>query len=145
MIRLAAATLALFAAGPQDQAVRGELAAAVQVVVRQQIIVRVPRPGAVQASATPIHWREGSGPRCVPAGQIIAAVPSQNSVDFIMRDRSRIRARLGRRCGALDYYRGFYLNATGDGRVCADRDTVRSRMGGECGIAEFRTLQPERP
>ena len=143
MIRLAAAALVLLAAGPQDKPEADQLAAAIQVVVRHQMIVRVPQ-GGVPASSTPVHWREGDGPRCVAAGQIAGAVPSQNSVDFVMRDRSRIRARLGRRCAALDYYRGFYLNPTEDGRICADRDVVRSRMGGECTIAEFRTLQPVR-
>ena len=147
MIRLAAAALVLLAAGPQPQPEPpGDvLAAAIQVVVRQRIIVRVPQSGGVQASATPSHWREGDGPRCVPATQIVGAVASQNSVDFIMRDRSRVRARLGRRCAALDYYSGFYLNTTGDGHICADRDVIRSRMGGECVISHFRSLQPVRP
>jgi hypothetical protein len=151
MIRLAAAALALLAGGVPGLATEGpagpadQFAAAIQVIVRQQIIIRVPQPGrGVPVSATTMHWREGNGPRCLAANQILAATPSQSSVDFIMRDQSRVRARLGRRCGGLDYYRGFYLNTTSDGRVCAERDSIRSRMGGECGIAEFRSLQPVR-
>lgn len=69
---------------------------------------------------------------------------SQNSVDLILRDNSRVRARLDRRCPALDYYRGFYIDTTADGRICADRDTIRSRAGGECRIDQFRRLSPER-
>jgi hypothetical protein len=69
---------------------------------------------------------------------------SQNSVDLIFRDRSRIRARLERSCPALDYYHGFYLSPTKDGQICADRDTIRSRMGGQCGIDKFRSLHAEK-
>jgi len=119
------------------------------VAVRHQIIIQVPRGRARQvatAGASLIRWRESDGPRCVPANAIIGAtLLGQNSVDLIMRDSSRLRARLESRCPALDYYRGFYVNATEDGRICADRDSIRSRAGGECQIDTFRTLRPERP
>jgi hypothetical protein len=118
------------------------------MTVRYQILIRVPR-GARQiapAGMSLIRWREGRGPRCVPAGQIIGAtLLGQNSVDLLLRDRSRLRARLESRCPALDFYRGFYVDATADGRICADRDSIRSRAGGACGIDTFRTLTPERP
>ena len=74
-----------------------------------------------------------------------ATLLSQNSVDLILRDNSRVRARLQRTCPALDYYRGFYINATEDGRICADRDSIHSRAGGECQIDSFRALTAERP
>lgn len=144
MIRYAAA-MALAAGASQDSAAFGELAA-VQIVIRQQIIIRVPpRETRVPAVSAPQRWREVGGPRCIPARMIAGASPGQNSVDLIMRDRSRIRARLGQRCAGLDYYRGLYLNANVDGQLCAERDVIRSRMGGECGIVRFRSLQPVRP
>jgi hypothetical protein len=68
---------------------------------------------------------------------------NQRSVDLVLRDNSRVRAHLERRCPALDYYLGFYVNATPDGRICADRDAIRSRAGGECVIERFRNLRPE--
>ena len=118
------------------------------MTVRYQILIRVPR-GARQiapAGMSLIRWREGRGPRCVPAGQIVGAtLLGQNSVDLLLRDRSRLRARLESRCPALDYYRGFYVDATADGRICADRDSIRSRAGGACQIDTFRSLTPERP
>jgi hypothetical protein len=110
--------------------------------VRQHIVIRVP-PGAGRTApaASAIRWEEGRGPRCVSTGRIVgAALLGQNSVDLIFRDNSRIRARLERRCPALDYYRGFYVEATQDGRICAERDSIRSRTGGECQIDQFRTL-----
>ena len=117
------------------------------VTVRQQFIVRVQRgPRLVApAGAAPIEWQERRGPRCVSASRIAGAtLLGQNSVDIILRDSSRIRARLERRCPALDYYYGFYVNATEDGQICADRDVIRSRVGGQCQIDEFRVLTPVR-
>ena len=146
----AAALLLLAYAGADDQRPRPRPVQDGTLNVRQQIIIRVtaafrrvPAPGT-----SLIEWREGRGPRCIPANRIIAATfPSQNSVDLIFRDRSRIRARLERRCAALDFYRSFYVEATSDGQICADRDSIRSRTGGECEIDQFRSLsaRPARP
>jgi hypothetical protein len=112
-----------------------------QVVVRQQIIVRVPRPAPGASMSAPVQWRESKGPRCIPARSVAgAALLGQNSVDLLLHDRSRIRVKLDNGCGGLDFYGGFYVNGTADGMICADRDAVRSRMGGQCGIDQFRTL-----
>jgi len=116
-------------------------------VRHQQIIVRVTagerRP--LPPGAALIRWRESRGPRCIAASRVLGAtLLSQDSVDLILRDNSRVRAHLQRRCPALDYYRGFYIDTTADGRICADRDSIRSRVGGECEIEQFRALTPER-
>lgn len=117
-------------------------------VRHRQIVIRVPS-GVRQiapAGASLIKWREARGPDCIAATRLIGAtLLRQNSVDLILRDNSRVRARLQRRCPALDYYRGFYIEATADGRICADRDSIRSRAGGECQIDQFRSLSPQRP
>jgi hypothetical protein len=117
------------------------------VSVRQQFIIRVQRGPrlALPAGASPIDWEERRGPRCIAASRIAGAtLLGQNSVDLILKDRSRIRARLENRCPALDYYYGFYVNATEDGQICADRDSIRSRVGGQCQIDHFRALSPVR-
>jgi len=113
------------------------------VVRHQQIILRMPSGARTLAPAGPslIRWRQSRGPRCVPASQLVGAtLLGQNSVDLILRDSTRMRAQLQSRCPALDFYRGFYLNATQDGRICADRDSIRSRVGGQCAIERFRLL-----
>jgi hypothetical protein len=148
MIRLAAAALLLIGAGAsQDSAPPPPQLQFAQVTVRQQVIIRVPRGGhaRVEASASPIQWREAAGPRCISIRQIAGAMPAAASVDFLLHDNRRIRAQLGQRCAGLDYYRGMYLNANPDGQICAERDAIRSRMGGQCGIVEFRSLQAVRP
>ena len=118
------------------------------VTVRQQFIIRVTGGLRLPAGAGPaprmIEWRESRGPRCIPWSRIAgAAFPRQSSVDLILRDRTRFRARLERRCAALDFYRSFYVSATADGLICADRDSIRSRTGGECQIDQFRALRAE--
>lgn len=111
------------------------------VIVREQIIVRVPVRAREVAPVSLIRWREGRGPKCLDASQIVGAtLLSESSVDLILRDNRRIRARLSSRCPALDYYYGFYIRPTADGKVCAERDIIRSRMGGQCGIKRFRSL-----
>jgi hypothetical protein len=144
LILAGAAALLLLAFGGAQQEPR----AGRNVTVRhQQIIIRMPRPGAAAAATAPglLRWREGRGMRCIPVRSLAGAtLLGQNSVDLILHDNRRVRARLERRCPALDYYRGFYIDTTADGRICAGRDFIRSRAGGECQIDEFRTLAAER-
>jgi hypothetical protein len=146
LIRAGAAAVLLLALGGAQQAPPS--ATGTVTVRHQQIIIRLPRgPQQVTpAGASLIQWREGRGPRCITASRLIGATSFRpSSVDLILRDNSRVRAQLHRRCPALDYYRGFYINATEDGRICADRDVIRSRTGGECQIDRFSALVPERP
>lgn len=150
MIRLAAAALVMLLTGGQDSPVPvpGPVPlehTMLQVTVHQRVIIRIPRgEPRVPASAGAVSWRESSGPRCISARQIAGAIPTSETVDLVMRDNRRFRARLAARCGGLDYYRGLYVNAQSDGMICAERDVIRSRMGGECAIARFQQLQPVR-
>ena len=148
MIRTGAAVLLLLLSAGAEQAPPRPRADGTLVVRHRQIIVRVPSgiQQVAPAGASLIKWREGRGPDCISATRLMGAtLLRQNSVDLILRDNSRVRARLQRRCPALDYYRGFYINATEDGRICADRDSIHSRAGGECQIDSFRALTAERP
>ncbi len=120
------------------------------ITFHQQIMIVRTQPvgtagAAAPGSASAIRWDEHRGPRCVPLGHIAGVARlSQDSVDLVLRDNSRVRARLERRCPALDYYSGFYLAATPDGMLCADRDSIRARTGGQCGIDRFRSLSMSR-
>lgn len=153
MIRVAAAALLAFVAPAGEDKQPRPRPPGGTVTFHQQIIIRV-SPGGRPAMSQldqgdgrrPVVWQEESGPRCVPARQIAhAALMRQQSFDLVLRDRTRLRARLERRCPALDYYVGFYISPTRDGLICADRDSIRSRAGGECRIDRFRTLRPARP
>lgn len=142
ILAAAAAVLWLALGGVADSGDQRERHA--QVTVRQRLIVRVPPDAPRVSSSSPLftRWREGNGPRCIPMRSVAGAtLLGENSVDLILTDHSRVRAHLERGCVALDFYRGFYVNGTADGMICADRDSIRSRMGGECEIERFRSLR----
>jgi hypothetical protein len=145
-IRPAAAALLLLAVGASVPSVGSAQTQYGQIVVHERIIVQVPARlrEPANASRPQARWKEKKGPKCVPTRAIAAAaLIGERSVDLILRDRSRVRAKLESSCPALDYYYGFYITPNADGQVCADRDVIRSRMGGECGIDKFRSLEPD--
>jgi hypothetical protein len=108
-----------------------------RVVIHDEVIFRIPvRPRPTRR----IEWIEKKGPKCVAAYRIAGAMLSgPSSIDFLLRDRSRVRAEMDSRCPALDFYDGFYLQPD-DERICAKRETIRSRVGASCRIERFRTL-----
>ena len=111
-----------------------------RVVVDQELIISIPiRPRPMRRT----EWTEHKGPKCIPAERIAGAMLSgPSSIDFVLRDRSRVRAVMDDECPALDFYRGFYLQPD-DHRVCAKRDTIKNRVGASCRIQRFRLLVPE--
>ncbi|TPG13253.1 hypothetical protein EAH79_17165 [Sphingomonas koreensis] len=119
-----------------------------QMLFHQHIVIRIPRmppPRAMAGPAPmpPIEWEEKSGPKCVEAAALVAAtIPTEDRVDLMMRDGQRMRARLDKKCRALDFYTGFYVQGGSDGQICADRDSIRTRSGDNCGIDKFRRLVP---
>jgi hypothetical protein len=145
VIRVAgAALLLLVSLGNGDDQARAP-AAAQGMAVHQQIIIRV-QPSPRGPARRNVAWEEERGPRCVSARQIVHADQlGQESIDLVLRDSTRIRARLERRCPALDYYYGFYVSPNPDGLICADRDAIRTRSGVSCGIDRFRFLRAREP
>jgi hypothetical protein len=110
-----------------------------QLSFRSHIVVRVQ---TTQLAMVPeASLREKKGPKCIAAGDILAAaVLARSSVDLVLRGGYRMRARFADNCPGLDYYSGFYVSAGADGKLCADRDVIRDRAGGECAIDKFRQL-----
>jgi len=123
----------------QGQAPQGEQVVR-RVIIRDEVILKIPvRPRSRQR----LEWTEKKGPRCVPADRIAGALLSgPSSIDFILRDRRRIRAVMDDECPALDFYKGFYLHPD-DERICAKRETIRNRVGATCRIERFRLLVPQ--
>ena len=142
MMLLAGATLLLATSGGVAAPAPIQYA---QVTIRQGVIVRVPTRRSDARAAPPIRWKEKRGPRCIPANALAGASVNENdSVDLLLRGGARVRAELESRCPALDYYSGFYIRPSSDGRICADRDAIRARSGGQCEIERFRSLVPDR-
>ena len=110
-----------------------------QMTVRDEIILHVP---IAQRRLPGLEWVEHKGPKCLSAAMIAgAAMASQSSIDFVLRDRRRVRAKLESDCAGLDFYGGFYVEPQ-DGAVCAKREEIRSRAGSTCRIERFRSLEP---
>ena len=128
------ALIGIAADAPQDPTVVR------RVVIRDEVILRIP----VRPRVSPrIEWTERKGPKCIAIDTIAAAMLSgPSSIDFMLRDRRRIRAQMDSQCPALDFYNGFYLQPD-DERICAKRETISSRVGTSCRIERFRQLVPQ--
>ena len=110
------------------------------MTIERQMILRVPvRPYPRMT----LRWEEEKGPKCLPVGVIAGAMLSgPDSIDIVLRNRQRLRAKLDNDCEGLDFDGGLYLQ-TEDGQLCAKRDVIRTRMGAACPIEKFRMLVPK--
>jgi hypothetical protein len=128
-----------------------------QLVIERRLIIRIPaRPSTLtsfsagdpmdrRARSVPIVWRETKAPKCVAVRSLIGIQAVQSdSIDLITRENQRLRAKLKRGCRAADFYSGFYMKASKDGRLCADRDAIHARSGTECEVEKFRLMVPIR-
>ena len=133
LLSLLPAMFGLAAVAPPAEEVR-------TVVYQEEVIMRVPvRARPIRA----FEWEEKKGPKCIQASTIRgAALSGRDSVDFLLFDRTRLRAELDEDCPALDFYNGFYLTPD-DGKVCVRRDAIHSRIGLSCRIEKFRRLVPK--
>lgn len=120
----------------------------------QHYVIHVPRITVTTTIVTarraapappPAPMVERKADDCIRMQRIVAfAIAEKDSVDLMLNDGTRMRAKLGSKCPALDFYSGFYLRPNPDGKMCANRDSIRSRSGGSCEIQAFRTLVPAR-
>ena len=126
-----------------------------QMVIEQQLIIRVParrsplnnfaaeRSTPKREIELPIVWKEKKAPKCVAMRNIMGMQAVQrDSIDLITRQRQRLRAQLNRGCRALDFYAGFYMQGSKDGKLCEDRDQIHARTGAKCEIDKFRLMVP---
>lgn len=128
-----------------------------QVVIEQQLIIRVPAQRSQlnnfaagpstsrRATELPVIWKEKKAPKCVAMRNILGMQAVQrDSIDIITRQKQRLRAQLNRGCRALDFYAGFYMQGSKDGKLCEDRDEIHARTGAKCEIDKFRLMVPVR-
>lgn len=120
-----------------------------QLTIHQRIVIRIPRVlgGRSEKRADPdeIRWVEKKGPKCVAMAALEGAIiTASDSVDLVVDDGTRLRAKLEDHCPALDFYSGLYVKGTPDGMICADRDSIRARSGSVCRIDGFKRLVAKR-
>jgi hypothetical protein len=112
-----------------------------RLVIQDEVILRVPL--APRQQLPRVRWVERNGPNCIPIAAIRRAVlRGPQRVDFILANRTRVRAQFDEDCPGLDFYGDFYLQPR-DNRICAGRDAIHSRMGGSCTIGQFKLLVPQ--
>ncbi|VXD00259.1 conserved hypothetical protein [Sphingomonas sp. AX6] len=118
----------------------------VRATFSQRVTIRVPKMAPPPRGTKPPSqqkWEERRAPRCIATERIAAAaVRDRRNIDLLTNNGERMRARLDKRCPSLDFYSGFYIRQTTDGRICADRDSIRTRSGAMCEIDTFRRLVP---
>ncbi len=113
-----------------------------RMTITETIIMRSTRPAP---AAPPPVLVERKAKDCLEMRRIVGfGITRPDSVDLVLNDGSRMRARMGRNCPTLGFYQGFYVKPTPDGKMCAGRDPIRTRSGGECSIQAFKSLVPAR-
>lgn len=120
-----------------------------QVRIEQRMTIRVvprPTPRVDILTALPDgefepNLVEKKMAKCVPVSGIAGVqVNGPSNLILFMRDQRMVNAALERSCRARDFYSGFYLQNSTDGKLCVDRDTLLSRSGANCKLTRFRQL-----
>lgn len=121
-----------------------------QVRIEQRVVIRIaPQPPAARqnlmaemplAPSSP-RFEERSKEKCVPLADIAAVqTGSGNRLVLFLRDRRMLSVNLEKSCLARDFYSGFYVEKSKDGRLCVSRDKLRSRTGASCEVDTMRQL-----
>jgi hypothetical protein len=121
----------------------------------QHFVIHVPRMTITQTTvimrsrpvpaAPPVMLVERKAKDCLEMRRIVGfGITRPDSVDLVLNDGSRMRARLASNCPSLGFYQGFYVKPNPDMKMCAGRDPIRTRSGGECAIQAFKSLVPSR-
>lgn len=122
-----------------------------QVRIEQRVVIRISparaRAGSIDDLPLSIPPRvvERGMSKCVGMRDIVAVqTGSDNRLILFMRSREMISARLEKACAARDFYSGFYVEPSKDGRLCIKRDALQSRNGTKCEVAKFYRLEATR-
>ena len=121
-----------------------------QIRIEQRVVIRVtpPAPSARRnllaelppGDAAP-RYEEKRKEKCVPLEDIAAVqTGSGNRLVLFMRDRRMLSVNLEKSCLARDFYSGFYVEKSKDGRLCVSRDRLQSRTGASCEVETIRQL-----
>jgi hypothetical protein len=120
-----------------------------QVRIEQRVTIRIsPRDPSIRPSmlaamaplSRPSRIIERKIGKCVPVSGIAAVQPDGPRLLLFMRDQRLVAASLEKACSARDFYKGFYLERTGDGLLCVERDKLQSRAGASCEVSKIRQL-----
>lgn len=121
-----------------------------QIRIEQRVIYRIqprPRPrrndllAQLPQQNLNTKYEERKMDKCVPVGGIAGVqTGSGNRLLLFMRDSKIVSVNLEKACRARDFYSGFYLEKSSDGKLCVDRDKLQSRSGAKCEVERMRQL-----
>jgi hypothetical protein len=102
---------------------------------RNNLLAELPRRGVNNA------FEEREMGTCVPVAGIAGVqTGTGNKLLLFLRDQRIISVNLERGCRARDFYSGFYVERSEDGRLCVKRDQLQSRSGAKCEVERMRRL-----
>ncbi|MEE4450921.1 hypothetical protein [Novosphingobium resinovorum] len=120
-----------------------------QVRIEQRMTIRITPRASIPMPEMFVGMPGGDAPpmterkigNCLPLAGIVSVRPDRaNRLLLLMRDRRVVSAELDRSCRARDFYSGFLMERSEDGRLCVDRDTLLSRSGMSCTLTRIRQL-----
>ena len=121
-----------------------------QVRIEQRVVIRIaPQPSAARQNllaempqrAATNRFEERRKEKCVPLEDIAGVqTGSGNRLVLFLRDRRMLSVNLEKSCRARDFYSGFYVEKSKDGRLCVSRDKLQSRTGASCAVEVMRQL-----
>lgn len=121
-----------------------------QIRIEQRVVIRITpqAPSARQSltanepqRAATTRFEERGKEKCVPLEDIAGVqTGSGNRLVLFLRDRRMISVNLEKSCRARDFYSGFYVEKSKDGRLCVSRDKLQSRTGASCAVEVMRQL-----
>ena len=127
-------------------------ATANQVRIERRVTIRISPRRIEERGAAPANlisrtrrtrMREIAMEPCVPVARISGVQTGRGNRLLLFLDDERIVGlNLERNCRAREFYSGFYMERTKDGRLCVDRDRLQSRSGAQCGVERMRQLVP---
>jgi len=127
-----------------------EAQAARQVRIEQRVVIRISpqRPSARQQLLATLpreeietRYEERKMDKCVPVERIAGVqTGSGNRLLLFLTDKRMVTVNLEKSCHARDFYSGFYVERSEDGKFCVDRDKIKSRTGVMCEVERMRQL-----
>ena len=121
-----------------------------QVRIEQRVVIRItPQPSAARQNllaempqrAATTRFEERGKEKCVPLEDIAGVqTGSGNRLVLFLRDRRMLSVNLEKSCRARDFYSGFYVEKSKDGRLCVSRDKLQSLTGASCAVEVMRQL-----
>lgn len=121
-----------------------------QIRIQQRVIIRISpqRPATgnslfanLPTQSLNTRYEERKMEKCIPVSSIAGVqTGSGNQLLLFLRDRRIVRINLEKACRARDFYSGFYVEESKDGKMCVSRDKLQSRTGANCEVARMRQL-----